>query len=133
MSWAIGFDSRWGRDIGYGVPAICDFPGCDQAIDRGLAFVCGGVPYGGEYGCGLFFCDGHMFVVFDAEIDLAYQQCERCEQEQPPFEAKPDTREWIEWKLTDESWAQWRAENPAKVEAMQEAVQRARTAIGTKP
>ena len=60
MSWAIGFDSRWNRDIGYGVPATCDFPGCGVDIDRGLAFVCGGEPYGGEDGCGLYFCASHL-------------------------------------------------------------------------
>jgi hypothetical protein len=52
MGWSIGFDTTWNRDIGYGVPAICDRPGCGEAIDRGLSFVCGGEPYGGEKGCG---------------------------------------------------------------------------------
>ena len=99
MSWAVGFDRNWNRDIGYGVPATCDFPGCGAGIDRGLAFVCGGEPYGGEDGCGLYFCGGHML------LGSLRQQCERCEKGQPPFEATPDTREWIEWKLTDESWA----------------------------
>jgi hypothetical protein len=56
MSWAVGFDSNWKRDIGYGVPATCDRPGCGTGIDRGLAYVCGGQPYGGEEGCGLYFC-----------------------------------------------------------------------------
>jgi hypothetical protein len=46
MSWAIGYDGRWKRDIGYGVPAYCDHPGCNEEIDRGLAHVCGGEPYG---------------------------------------------------------------------------------------
>lgn len=53
MSWAIGYDENWKRDVGYGVPAICDHPGCNEKIDRGLAFVCGGEPMGGEKGCGL--------------------------------------------------------------------------------
>jgi hypothetical protein len=48
MGWSIGYDSKWKRDIGYGVPAPCDLPGCDKEIDRGLAFVCGTEPYGGE-------------------------------------------------------------------------------------
>lgn len=42
MGWSIGFDSNWNRDIGYGVPAFCDHPGCTAEIDRGLAYVCGG-------------------------------------------------------------------------------------------
>ena len=105
MGWSIGFDSRRNRDIGYGVPATCDFPGCGADIDRGMGYVCGGEPYGGEHGCGLYFCGEHL-------IGGRPQQCDRCIDEQPPFEATPDTREWIEWKLTDESWAAWRDENP---------------------
>jgi hypothetical protein len=111
MSWAVGFDSRWNRDIGYGVPAVCDHPGCGKAIDRGLAYVCGGEPYGGEEGCGLYFCDDHG----------GGRQCERCEEDRAPFTPTPDTREWIRWKLTDDSWAPWRDENPAAVSAMRAA------------
>lgn len=37
MGWSIGFDTRWKRDIGYGVPAECDHPTCGAQIDRGLA------------------------------------------------------------------------------------------------
>ncbi len=44
MSWAVGFDETWQRDIGYGVPAYCDHPGCMAEIDRGLSYVCGGEP-----------------------------------------------------------------------------------------
>jgi len=32
MSWSIGYDNNWNRDIGYGVPAICDYPGCDKKV-----------------------------------------------------------------------------------------------------
>jgi hypothetical protein len=112
MGWAIGFDSRWNRDIGYGVPATCDFPGCGTAIDRGLSYVCGGQPYGGEHGCGLFFCPDHLLVP---------DRCQRCSQGEPPFEPTPDTDEWISWKLTDESWSAWRDENPEAVAVMKGA------------
>jgi len=60
MSWSIGFDEYWQRDIGYGVTAHCDHPGCEQKIDRGLSYVCGGFPFGGAYGCGLHFCEKHL-------------------------------------------------------------------------
>ena len=30
----------------------------------------------------------------------------------------PDTAEWTEWKLTDESWEQWRRENADLVAQM---------------
>jgi hypothetical protein len=106
MGWSVGFDPIWNRDIGYGVPAICDYPGCGEAIDRGLGYVCGGEPYGGEEGCGLYFCGEHLAHV-----------CERCEAGLPPFEPTPDTAEWLTWKLTDESWAEWRRANPAGVQA----------------
>lgn len=111
MGWSIGFDSNWNRDIGYGVPATCDHPECSAKIDRGLSYVCGGEPYGGEDGCGLYFCGEHG----------GGSRCKRCEQitdDGPyvvPFVAKPDNLEWIDWKLTDASWQSWRDDNPLEV------------------
>lgn len=32
MGWSIGWDSTWQRDIGYGVPALCDHPNCSAVI-----------------------------------------------------------------------------------------------------
>ncbi|MBR7792350.1 hypothetical protein KDM87_07030 [Undibacterium sp. FT147W] len=105
MSWSIGYDRHWNRDIGYGVPAICDHPECNEKIDRGLSYVCmSEEPHGGD-GCGLYFCWKHLTTC----------GCERCAAGDPPFQPKPDSSEWVEWKLTDESWAQWRAENPDEV------------------
>ena len=114
MGWSIGFDPKWNRDIGYGVPAVCDHPGCDNRIDRGLSYVCGGDVYGGEHGCGLFFCGEHLF--FGPEN----WACERCLNDGDPFEAKPDSLEWVAWKLSDESWEQWRSENPDGVAKLNE-------------
>lgn len=114
MSWAVGYDSNWKRDIGYGVPSICDHPSCDEEIDRGLSYVCGGNPYGGEYGCGLYFCMDHLAYYGEEST----QMCVRCIEQKPPFEPTPDTPEWIDWKLTDESWQPWRDENPEEVERM---------------
>lgn len=110
MSWAIGYDDNWKRDIGYGVPAICDHPDCNEEIDRGLSYVCGNDVYGGEDGCGLFFCSKHA-------VD-GYQRCERCAEGKEPFEAKPDTQRWINHKLTHESWQQWREENKGEVKRL---------------
>jgi len=59
LYWSIGYDEHWNRDIGFGVPAACDHPDCTNAIDRGVEHVCGGEPYGGDSGCGLYFCDDH--------------------------------------------------------------------------
>jgi len=50
------------------------------------------------------------------------QRCERCSKHRKPFLAKPDCREWIEWKLTDESWQRWREENPDAVAEMRTAI-----------
>ena len=99
MGWAVGFDSRWKRDIGYGVPAYCDHPKCNKEIDRGLAYVCGGEPYGGDLGCGLYFCDEHR---------ISGKLCSRCAAKRAPFHPKPDRPDWIHHKETDPSWEEWR-------------------------
>src|SRR6266568_3845103 len=121
MGWQVGFDSRWGRDIGYGVPAICDRPRCGASIDRGLGYVCGSQPYGGERGCGLYFCSEDLaYAERDGET---VQLCPRCLAYKPPYKhPSPDVPEWLEWKLTAESWAEWRRENPAEVERMKAVV-----------
>jgi hypothetical protein len=114
MGWSIGeFE---GRDIGYGVPAICDQPDCDEQIDRGLSYVCGSEAYGGENGCGLFFCEKHRS--FAEDDNIKGMLCERCceyfdegLENCTPFDPKPDTPEWIHHKMTHESWAEWRKEN----------------------
>lgn len=110
MGWSLGYDSNWNRDIGYGVPCECDYPGCTKEIDRGLSHVCGGEPYGGEDGCGLFFCSSHLYGAGSG------QRCERCVENEPfsPFKAKPDIQEWIDHKMTDPSWEEWRNEQKIK-------------------
>lgn len=118
MGWAVGFDSNWNRDIGYGVPAICDHPKCEVKIDRGLGFVCGGDVRGGEHGCGLFFCWENDHLYYDDRDGELFPLCSRCREGKGPFLAKHDTAEWENWKLDDPSWAQWRNENPAAVRAM---------------
>lgn len=116
MGWSIGYDESRKRDIGYGVPATCDHPGCGKAIDRGLAYVCASEqPHGGD-GCGLYFCGEHLH--YHEELGMA---CERCCEGNTPFEPTPDTHEWVRWKLTDESWQLWRDEHPDEVAAMKAA------------
>ena len=116
MGWSIGYDSNWQRDIGYGVPCVCDHPDCNEQIDRGLSYVCGGMPYGGGKGCGLFFCSkhkGHHPVTTDEDGDEDWTElCDRCAAGKDPFDAKPDIKVWIDWKLSDPSWEKWRKENP---------------------
>lgn len=111
MSWAVGYDDNWHRDVGYGVPATCDHPGCGAKIDRGLSHICcDGQIFGGEEGCGLYFCGEHLHVC----------GCERCLAGQEPFDPTPDLREWEIWKLTDYSWQEWRDANPDMVRQLRE-------------
>jgi len=126
MGWSIGYDEHHQRDVGYGVPAYCDHPGCNAEIDRGLSYVCGGEPYGGDEGCGLHFCGDHL-----SGLDQ-YQRCECCAAGKPQFPAKPDHPDWMRWKLADASWAEWRAENPELVEKMRTALDVAGAAQGEK-
>lgn len=117
MSWSIGYDPKWHRDIGYAVPAYCDHSGCNETIDRGLAFVCGGEPYGGERGCGLYFCKKHL--VISKKLP---QVCNRCRARHSPFKPKQDHPEWLVFKLTDPSWQPWRSEQPkAVLQGMEQA------------
>lgn len=120
MGWSIGFDDRWNRDIGYGVPATCDHPGCGASIDRGLTYVCGGQPYGGEHGCGLYFCHDHQKTAGDRRVNAPL--CTRCYHGRPPYNPTPDVPEWIQHQLTDPSWAPWRKQNRKLVKAMRESL-----------
>lgn len=110
MSWAVGYDDNRKRDIGYGVPSICEHPGCDAQIDRGMGYACGGCHYEGEGCCALYFCGSHLHY----PRWLGEMVCERCADGEPPFEPKPDTEEWINHKATDPSWEQWRKEQAEK-------------------
>ena len=122
MGWSVGYDDNWQRDIGYGVPSVCDHPGCGKTINRGLAYVCcGSEPYGGEHGCGLYFCGEHL-VHYKRGGKWSAAMCKRCATNKSPFEPTPDTREWINHKLTDETWQRWRDENPAEVAKLKQQI-----------
>ncbi len=61
MGWGnCGEDSK-GRPIGYMHEATCDHEGCDEKIDRGLSYACGG-RHGdcGGQACDKYFCTKHM-------------------------------------------------------------------------
>jgi len=108
MGWEIGYDEEHDRFVGYGVPAYCDHPGCNGEINRGLGAVCGGEPYGGENGCGLHFCAKHLY--FPGML------CDRCDEGRMPFDKSDEHPEWIKHVLTDNTWEEWRRENPIKVD-----------------
>jgi hypothetical protein len=94
-----GTNRRW---QGYGVPAECDYVGCYEDIDRGLGFKCEEP----DCECELFYCYEHLGFIHD----------------EYSVDPKPDTIEWLEHILTDESWAEFREENPSKVRIYKEIV-----------
>lgn len=60
MGWAhCGTDIN-GRPIGYAHRAKCDWPGCENDIDRGLDYACGGMHGESEYACEKYFCHKHL-------------------------------------------------------------------------
>lgn len=96
MGWSHGIDTRRAegdQDIGYGVEAECDHPDCHVKIDRGLAFVCGGNPFGEPHGCGRFFCQLHL--VHDEVDGDAVQLCHECQAANHP---------WVHWLDPASSW-----------------------------
>lgn len=110
MSWAVGTDIHGRhRFIGYGVPAHCDYPGCESRINRGLAHACGGDNFGDW--CGLHFCAVHLVPVLGGAHDGA-QVCQRCAAGQPAFTPSREALEWVEFLLEDATWEAWRHQNP---------------------
>ncbi|MBT2424414.1 hypothetical protein J7F02_01490 [Streptomyces sp. ISL-112] len=70
--------TRNGQSIvaGYAVPATCEEPDCTEAIDRGLAHLCGEQPGGDEHGCGGYFCERHLYLSLAPGVE---QTCSRCD------------------------------------------------------
>ena len=124
---------RWG---GYGVPAICEHPECNEEIDRGVSFACGGEPFS-EEGCDKYFCSKHLYYTYidkceddeekgkkceheeDCEC-IMIQVCQRCKDGEESFDYKPETKEWVDYLLTHESWEEWRKNNPDEVAKLSE-------------
>ena len=125
MGWGLGYDTEWYRDIGYGVPAYCDHPDCNKEIDRGLAYVCGSLPYGGRRGCGLYFCEEHRNYHPRLKVEL----CPRCGKKHSPYKPKPEHPDWLNHKLNHESWEQWRQENPGEAERIRNQLETSSTGI----
>lgn len=79
MGWAHCVNTE-GRACGYGVTATCDLDNCDAQIDRGLAYCCGNMHDGGEYGCGRYFCGSHLFFTEHGQL------CGECSDKYPDEE-----------------------------------------------
>jgi hypothetical protein len=62
-------------EAGYDVEAVCEEDGCEEQIDRGLAYLCGNMPGGDEHGCGGYYCGQHLYMSLTEGVgDL----CVRC-------------------------------------------------------
>lgn len=143
MSWAIGFSENQNRDVGYAVPAICDHPGCTAEIDRGIAYMCCEISPDHHATCGGFYCAYHResYIYGDELDDMDESELEahnidkdsdavaeaiddgdivKCLHE--PIEKGKENAAWLEHCLKDETWQDWRNENPAMVTAYQEAL-----------
>lgn len=57
-------------EAGYAVETVCEEEGCEEQIDRGLAYLCGAMPGGDEYGCGGYYCSAHLYFSAGAGGDL---------------------------------------------------------------
>lgn len=80
MGWSnCGNDSQ-GRPIGYAALATCDHPGCQAQIDRGLAYVCGGMHGESEVSCEKYFCEEHR-QDFVESVEGTTRVCSSCANE----------------------------------------------------
>ena len=94
----MGYQVYWmyGRWQGYGVPSYCDYTGCMHKIDRGMGYAHPGAVDDNNVFC----CSKHEQIDVES-FDVNY------EREHP---------EWLTHILSDETWKQWREEEPEIVE-----------------
>lgn len=109
MGWAVGWDSDHGRWRGYGVPAYCDAKGCRAEIDRGLGFVCECYDHDEDdvLAVTVFLCGEHTCADVDEDA------------------LPPEHPRWLTHVLGDETWGQWRDENPEATAAYRAALDEA--------
>jgi hypothetical protein len=115
MGYSVGWDEDYKRWKGYGVPCTCEHPHCGEKVDRGMGCLC--------EACGLAFCGNHWHL----------GHCERCLDldervgltDVKPFDAKPEHPEWLAHLRNDPSWAKWRKDNMAQLNAWELAAKRA--------
>lgn len=56
--------------------AICDHPGCNTPVDRGLAYACGGMHGEDEYSCEGYFCDDHLYYTkYEGKTVCVCEEC----------------------------------------------------------
>lgn len=78
MGWGDCGEDSQGRNIGYVWSAVCDHTGCDEKIDRGLAYVCGSMHGDDEYSCEKYFCHEHKQNCIDTQDGDCMSLCDDC-------------------------------------------------------
>ena len=78
MGWANCGNDKNGRPIGYAHEAVCDHPGCNEKIDRGLSYACGGMHGEDEYGCDKYFCSAHLSNWVETDSGEIVRVCDEC-------------------------------------------------------
>lgn len=81
MGWGYCGVDKAGRPIGYVHQATCDHPGCDEVIDRGLGYACGGMHGEDEISCDGYFCEKHRAEMVMTEDEQLHRVCESCHQQ----------------------------------------------------
>ena len=85
-------------EAGYAVEDVCHQDGCNEQIDRGLAFLCGDQPGEPcEIGCGRWFCADHLFMSPEEAGGICGGGlCEECldayTEENPGWEEREEAR-----------------------------------------
>lgn len=78
MGWGdCGKDSK-GRPIGYVFEATCDHSGCNEKIDCGLAYACGGMHGQNEDDCEGYFCGKHLVYTDSPLNEWSAFRCVAC-------------------------------------------------------
>lgn len=78
MGWADCGEDSQGRPIGYAHEGTCDYEGCEEKIDRGLDYACGGMHGSGNFDvdCEGYFCPKHRtFLTVDGETQQVCKDC----------------------------------------------------------
>ena len=77
MSCSFSQNSQ-GKTIGYSVRAVCEHPGCEKQIDRGMSYACGGEHEDDYFCCDGYFCPEHLHVVELVDSRDVLAVCENC-------------------------------------------------------
>ena len=133
MGYAVYWTPEHNRWEGYAVPAQCDWPSCRTQVDRGLAYRCedhGGYKLmldGAEISYSRFHCEPAAEEEWEEEPGCELTFCDEhraATSDHHGVSPKGELPVWEEHMLRDESWAEWRQDNPDMVGEMAERLAR---------